>query len=378
MKKFLLLLLVTAMFLTLCGCQKNNDNSSNNDNIRNNLPEKQEPTEPNYDFSGEDYITFFPTEPSQLGVDEFKALFDSGIYDEKVTSLEYREVYSYMPEDIVSKYDINAFEMMCYRDGEYVESRYYILYNGNLTTANPIGSNPDNNKGFVHFAMTDVNSDGYYELLCSYNQNRINDRGIYFSFSYLTIVDSKSNIAICEHATYEGSVFFKPNARGELSAYTSENHKIEKAETLLMTFKPNTVKYTFKQRVIELTSENYKVEITFAEGNAHFPIRCEGIILYFDVNVKMTYLGETFTYVNSNTYLEGALPKFVSKDDTLEMDGWFAGEAITTFTVKTGDIIDRNYKFLERYTSISEGTYDMYVTYRGEEVFAEDVITITR
>ena len=121
------------------------------------------------------------------------------------------------------------------------------------------------------------------------------------------------------------------------------------------------------------------VEITFDKGNTHFPISCGIVSLYITVNTKMTYLGETFTYTSGDSHLDGALPQFVNGENTLKEEGRGVETVVTKFTIKTGDVIEEEFKFLEYGSSPnSEGTYDMYVSYRGEEIFAEDVITITR
>jgi imidazoleglycerol phosphate synthase glutamine amidotransferase subunit HisH len=93
----------------------------------------------------------------------------------------------------------------------------------------------------------------------------------------------------------------------------------------------------------------------------------------------MTYLGDTFSYTNGTGYLAGAVPKFVCGDDTVPMMGWGEITVVTKFIVMTGQVITREYEFINSSTEPSkEGTYDLIVEYRGEKVLLEDFLTIAR
>jgi len=100
--------------------------------------------------------------------------------------------------------------------------------------------------------------------------------------------------------------------------------------------------------------------------------------LSFEVDVEMTYLGETFTYTNPTGYLAGAVPRFECGEDTVPMEGWFEATVVSQFTVTTGQVITRDYQFLNSLKNPSkEGVYDLIVEYRGEEVKLENFLEVT-
>ena len=50
----------------------------------------------------------------------------------------------------------------------------------------------------------------------------------------------------------------------------------------------------------------------------------------------MTYFGESFSYVNSDGYLDGATCKFVNEDGEIICEGWGAAAVMTKFIIITG------------------------------------------
>jgi hypothetical protein len=154
---------------------------------------------------------------------------------------------------------------------------------------------------------------------------------------------------------------------------------VESANTLYTEFVENTFLYEFSAKELFLKSTNYEVKVTIDEGSIHFPVLFKGAYPKFKVTTEMTYLGKTFTYVNSNTYCEGASPTFKKGESYVPMEPWAAGDAMTTFTIKTGDVLTRNYYFYEEYGNPNrEGTYNLYITYRGEELSVENFLRVSK
>ena len=91
----------------------------------------------------------------------------------------------------------------------------------------------------------------------------------------------------------------------------------------------------------------------------------------------MTYLGESFSYVNSTGYLDGATCTFINGEDKIICEGWGETCVVTTFSVFTGMEIDRTYFYPYNLSNqLKKGTYDMVISYRGESVVIEDFLTI--
>ena len=204
-----------------------------------------------------------------------------------------------------------------------------------------------------------------------------------FSYTYITIFDSKINKYIMR-TEYDKFVFFKENSEGNIAAYGSDkvtlgNDTYDNANTLLTNFITNTYIYEFKERYFSLEGETFKVDITIKDNTNTFPVIFEKSCLYFTINVKMTYLGQTFTYVNPNNYLAGAEVTFINSLSRIEMDRVTAGAAMTKFTVITGQVIDRTrtYSYLD-YRPFKPGVYDLHVSYRGEEIIIKDFLKLTK
>ena len=99
----------------------------------------------------------------------------------------------------------------------------------------------------------------------------------------------------------------------------------------------------------------------------------------------MTYLGEAFTYTNGDTYLDGAIVYFVNDESNIVCEPWGAGDAITTFVIFNGMVIDRTYSYCEDLNYLNkEGVYDMVILYANryqniyEPIVIEDFLTVSR
>ena len=91
----------------------------------------------------------------------------------------------------------------------------------------------------------------------------------------------------------------------------------------------------------------------------------------------MTYLGDTFSYISPDGYLDGATVSFVNDNNSIYCEGWGATDVVTTFVIMTGMEIEREYKYHEYLNALNEvGIYDMVITYENEETNLKESIVI--
>ena len=332
-----------------------------------------EKTDEDANFVGVEAFTFLPSEPSDRGVEEFKEIFRNSDY--YADFIEYGECYNFIPEDVSAAYGIDAFSYVA-RD----TTKYYVLYDGEVFRADRIGGNANADHGFVQFALADYNGDGFFELLCSYNASREDDENDRWGYchSHIFILDSRTHKSVQSYTNYDGIIYFKKGEDGLFDAWQSPDKNPENANVLYRDLQKNTVKYKFSRDKATLSSSSYMAVVTVDEGTAHFPITFEDLSLTFEVNVKMTYLGETFTYTNGTGYLAGAVPSFVCGEEKVPMEGWFETTIMSKFTVTTGQVIEREYSFYNSALQPNkEGKYDLVVEYRGEKAVIKNFLEIT-
>lgn len=352
---------------------KEDDSALKNDEMED--FEEELPTE-GQNFLDTKAFTFMPSEATNLFVEEFKADFFKSAYYRG--EREYIEFYNYMPESIANTYHVYAFEVV---SPESVmgtisnRSTYYLWYEGYITRVDDIGADPDADKGFTHFALADINEDGFFELLASYTQKR----SVPAHFTYATVLDSRSKKALSISTLYRTYAYFKFNENGTLGLYETEQKGVENNGTLYTEFVANDAHYEFAEKTLFLQSKNYDVKVKVRKKLIHFPVQFRYAKPYFTVTTEMTYTGETFTYVNGDTYLAGADVSFKDGDNKIPMEAIWAGQAMTTFMVRTGEVITRTYTYYDSYTNYNEeGVYDMVISYRGEEMVVEDFLEMRR
>ena len=296
--------------------------------------------------------------------DEIEAAFYSR--DSYNSEYHYSGFANYIPSDISKRFAIAATIIYSeYRD----EYSYYIYYNHKLYNVDRIGADPDASyRGFVQFAITDLNNDGFIELLASYHlENNIN-------INYLSAFDTKSEQMVQPFGIYDEYVFFKMNG-DTLAMYTSQNNNINNATTHYSDVVVNNKKYIFNQKSYHLECDTYEVDVTIDEHTINFPIIFKGVTLNYDVYTAMKYLGKTFTYTNGSSYLDGACPQFGG----IKQEGEMALTVITTFVIWNGRVVEQQYRFVDNLViNNQEGTYDMTISYRfaDEVITVEDVLTI--
>lgn len=374
MKKFLMCLFLVCNMLILFGCDVIIKEDYN-------LPEKEISTKANY--------TFFPTERSSLHKDELKEAYEKYKTDNNINleSWGEYEIYSFISESDSKKYNLDIFEV-CYVNGSY----YYIKYKSDMYSIVPFDLGNPNSHCMTHLAITDINDDGYIEVLTAINS--FADRGsYYYCTSFMTVVDTFTKCSM-DVTNYKNINYFKENEDGVICIYNANgkvpvvedlhNGKLDEkyydlADNLFDTPVLNTSKYEFKEQFVKTSCELYEVEITITEGSINFPYLFKTAYpqVSFNVNVKMTYLGKPFSYTSPDTYLDGATVTFVNNTNEILCEGWAAGEAITKFHIFTGQVIERTYKYNEDLNDVNEvGLYDMVITYANEETKLSESITI--
>lgn len=319
--------------------------------------------------------TFFPTEASDLNVEQFRTDFqNSKYYYDMAVEGYYISFKNYMPENYAEKYNIGAFEVIDYQG----RAKYYIWHEGEIYCVDHIGANPEASfRGFVQFFISDMNVDGAFELTVSYHlDNRV-------KVTYLTAYDSATKKAVEASGVYEKYAFFK-NAGDRWAIYTSDDKNIENATTKYSDIGPNANRYVFTQKTYHVEAKNYKVDITIDEDSINFPIYFKRLQIGFKVKTSMTWLGETFSYENGDSYLNGAHTQFLSETDEVESEAVAVEDVITYFTIPTGCIIEREYLYRDVVTEYREnrnavGVYAIKVGYRfdDEKIVIEDALQIT-
>ena len=335
--------------------------------------------------------TFFPTERSNLHIDELEQAFQTIKKNFELFG-EY-EIYNLINEEDSDKYNLDLFQV-CYE----TNTLYYVKHRDKLYSIVPFALNNGNNHCITHAAITDVNNDGYIEIftaIISFSKNGNS------ATSFIQITDTLTGHSV-KIFDYDNISYFKENNEGIMSIYNANgiwarttdlnNGKLDEkyydlANNLFDTPVINTSNYEFRERYLEASCELFKVELNIEDYTIKFPYLFKTTYTppSLKINVKMTYLGETFSYVNGNTYLDGATVTFVNERSTVECEGWDAGEAITKFTITTGMIIERDYFYNEIANNQNEvGVYDMVITYSNrhnninESIVIKDFLTVTR
>lgn len=376
MKKMIMFLSLISLIFILFGCDSFIE-------ISYDLPVKEISTKANY--------TFFPTERSSLHSSELKEAYENYKLEKNIVldSWGDYEIYSFITEEDSGKYSLDLFEVY-YDEGSF----YYIKYQNDIYSITPfdLGGIDGPSHCLTHVAITDINEDGYIEVLTAVNS--FEDRGSYYyctSFIQVTDTFTKYSIDITDYKTVN---YFKENEKGIISIYNTNSEvplvsdlkkgKLDEkyydsATNLLDTPELNTSKYEFKEQFVKKSCSLYDVEVTITEGAINFPYLFKSTYTppYFNVNVKMTYLGETFSYTSPDNYLDGATISFINKKDEINCEGWGAGLAVTKFVILKGQVIERTYKYNEDLNNLNEvGLYDMVITYKNEENNLKESITI--
>ncbi len=343
-------------------------------------------------------FTFFPTGKSDLHNEELKAAYESYMIEHNwdLSSWGDYEIYNFISEENSEKYNLDIFQVY------YSKSSYYFIkHNNDVYQISPFDLNNENSNCINHIAITDINNDGHIEILTAINSFADRSPRDYYCTSFIMIIDTHSKHSI-KITDYKNLNYFKENEDGVISIYNTDGTMPnidnlhdgildEKyyylANNLFDTPVLNTSKYEFKEQYIKTSCDLFEVEVTISDGTIKFPYLFKSTYTApsLTINVKMTYLGETFGYTSPDGYLDGATVSFVNENDTISCEGWCATCVVSKFIIFKGQVIERDYKYNESLNKINEvGLYDMVITYENEEtnlkesIVIEDFLQLTR
>ena len=334
-------------------------------------------------------FTFFSNKKSDLNKEELKVAYESYIIEQNwnSSSLGDYEIYNFASEEINKKYNLDIFQVY------YSESSYYFIkHNDSVYQISPFSLDNVNSNCINHIAITDINNDGYIEVLTAINCFK--DRGYsYYCVSFVKVIDTKTKHSVYM-SNYNNINYFKENEEGIISIYDTngimpvvddlhdgilDEKYYDLATNLYDIPKLNTANYEFKERYVEASCDLFKVEVTINEDSIKFPYLFNSYFTSptFKINVKMEYLGETFKYTSPNAYLDGATVSFINDHNSINCEDWMAATVITEFVVYNGMVIEREYRYHESSNFINKvGIYDMVITYENEKTNIKESIVI--
>lgn len=344
MKKFLSTTLAVFLLCTATAC------AGDFDDIKH-VPPELKPVEA---------TIFSPSEKSTWNKDDFVPKFratKAELSDEEFNQ-KYTAFYNYMPQTYSDEYDLDAFEVQ-QSDGD---SIFYVRQAEKLYRIDAFATDTaaDYN-GFVQFAATDLNEDGFAEILVSYYYD-----GARIDWSYIHAIDTRSGKSVEFNGYYSVPIFFQKTDKG-IGLYKGTENNPTTTMDLVSEVTKNTRKYVFLKKNFTVQASDYKAEVEIDEDTINFPIVAADLPLQFTSRVKMTWLGEGFGYTNSNTCLDGAYARYSNGKHTLECEPWDAGAAITEFYIAQGMVIDSEY-YMHRVNDLDcLGDYSATISYRFSE-----------
>lgn len=381
-----------------CGCDSPDIAEYHMDNDNDNICDKCDKLIKNYltqkNINTNANFTFFPIGKNNLHQDILMDDYMQYIKEKRpdLKSYEEYEIYNLIDKKNSEKYNIDIFQV-CYPKNTY----YYIKHNNNLYTITPFELHNQNIHWLNHIAITDINNDGYIEILtavisCSSKRNS--------ALSFIQITDTKTEYSI-DMTDYDNIDYFKENENGVISVYNANkelpelndinNGKLDEkyyyiANNLYDTPILNSAKYEFNEHFIKEKCDLFEVEITIDDENISFPYLFKySFNPFFKINVKMTYLGNTFQYVNGDNYLDGATISFINENDEILCEPIAAGAVITKFIIYTGMVIKSEYRYYENLNNINKpGLYDMVISYVNkdnninESIIIKDFLNLSR
>ncbi|MBR2484941.1 MAG: hypothetical protein IKB54_01145 [Clostridia bacterium] len=322
-------------------------------------------------------------------------------------------LYNHVNEEISKKYNLDIFET------HHVESKQIRFYVKHKDSVKELFSIHTSRAGCItNCAITDVNNDGYIEILIASSVLF----GINDSHANVYILDTKTD-HLLEATLYDEIVFLKENDDKVVSFYTLEDGTdfdiissvngvfnpafLDKANVLAVVPELNTTKFSFKETSFTASCDLFDVVVQVEDVDFSFPYLIDGEygfhyrdILAHAIKVRMTYLGETFTYIGNTPKLPGVDPQLVKNEKSVSTSSitpvW--GFMPTKHTVTTGMEIDSSLGiYLSDYKPYEVGVYDLVLTYSVNEpggtyeefgeiapvsvygqIIIEDFLTVTR
>lgn len=361
------ILIIGSLIISLIGCG-NPINNGQSDNINQDI------------YKGSNYA-FFPCEKEEVNSESltksYEEYLESLSLDYSSTFGEYK-IFNHISKDDKEKTNIDLFSV------EYETiSFYFIKYEDSMYEISPFSLSKENNNCITHIGISDVNNDGHIEIYSAVNSFK-NRGDYYYCTSFLKVYDSKLKTYIAA-TDYDNVNYFKENNEGVLCIYNADgilpieddlsNGVLDSkyyslATNLFDTPILNTSKYEFENKNITKECKLYSVDITINENTIYFPVLLEKayVMPCFTIDVKMTYLGKTFSYTNPTLYLDGATVIFKNGRNEIFYEQWGELDAVADFTIETGQVIERTYKYNESLNyRFEEGTYDMVINYKNEK-----------
>ena len=332
--------------------------------------------------------TFFPTEKTVINQEELMSAYEKYLLNNNLQEqLKVYKIYNLTPKEKILQYNLDFFVV------EFENSSlYYIKYKEDIFSIVPFDLNNNNFNCLTHIAISDINDDGYLEILTSVNS--FADRGqYYYCHSFIRITDTYTKKAI-DIPDYSNISYFKENESGVISIYNTNgiyplaedviNGKLDEkyyylATNLLETPELNTSKYIFKDKKITKECSLFNVEITIDDSFMSFPYLFKSTYtpVSFFINSNMTYLGDSFSYTKGDSYLDGAVVYFENSDSKIYSEPVDASTVITKFFIFKGMKIEHTYKYCENLNNLSNvGIYDMIIEYANKENHIREKIII--
>ena len=364
---------------------------------------------PNGICVSENFI-FFPEERNDLHNAELREAFEKYV----AQTHPYRDVdtdyalYNHVSEEIIEKYDLDIFEIKYHKD---TTNRLLLKHRDCVHQLCEI---PVSHFEYItNCAITDINNDGYIEILVAFvlwyngkNSSRVaildtkTDLLIYKAFNGKVIYLKENNDNVVSFYNFKTS--FPPNMYTIKNGILSHEY-FEKESILALTPEVNTAKFNFKETSLTASCDVFSVVVQVEDVDSAFPYLIEDIypyILAYAIKIRMTYLGETFTYIGNTEYLPGVIPQLVKNEKSVSASSitplWFP--VPTKHTVTTGMEIDSSYYIYHSSdTQYEVGVYDLILTYGVNEpggtyeefgeiapvsvygqIIIEDFLTVTR
>lgn len=334
-------------------------------------------------------FTFFPSEKNNLHNEELTVAYETYLTEHNwdLSLLENYEIYNLVSEDIYNKYNLDIFEVY------YTKSSYYFIkHNDTIYQISPFDMNNQNSHCVNHVAITDINNDGYIEILTAINS--FSDRGNnYYCTSFIKVIDTKTKYSI-KITDYSNINYFKENDKGIISIYNANkimpvkddlhNGVLDKkyydlATNLFDTPVLNTSNYEFSEKLVDASCDLFEVNIAINDNSIKFPYLFKSTYTSpcFTINVKMKYLGKAFGYTSPDGYLDGATVSFVNDSSSISCEAFGVTCVITKFFIFNGMEIEKEYRYNEDLNNLNEvGLYDMVITYENVETNLKDSIVI--
>lgn len=363
---------------------------------------------PNGICVSENFI-FFPEERNDLHNAELREAFEE--YLDVNTYLDATQsytVYNYLNEEISEKYDLDIFEIQYHKN---TTNRLLLKHRECVHQLSEI---PVSHIEYItNCAITDINNDGYIEILVAFvswyggtNTSRVaildtkTDLLIYEGFKDKVIYLKENNDNVVSFYTFKTSFF--PNIYTINNGIMSHEY-FERESILALTPELNTTKFNFKETSLTASCDVFSVVVQVEDVDSAFPYLVEDKyrrILAYVIKIRMTYLGEPFTYVSNGSYVFGARPKLVKNEKPVSASSitplW--DPMPTKHTITTGMEIDSSYYIYHSSdTPYEVGVYDLILTYGIDEpggtyeefgeiapvsvygqIIIEDFLTVTR